>query len=84
MPDLSEFIAFVAEESGIKKPSLIEKDLIIHRILRDIYSSRHFAESVRIVVRFSKRWRALDEGWPYATQDGNIYLFITFTRPIPG
>lgn len=45
MPDLSEFIAFVAEKSGIKRPSLIEKDLIIHRILRDIYSSRHFAEN---------------------------------------
>jgi predicted nucleotidyltransferase component of viral defense system len=42
---LSEFIAFVAEKSGIEKPSLIEKDLIIHRILKDICSSSHFAEN---------------------------------------
>jgi hypothetical protein len=42
MPDLSEFITFVAEKSGIQKPSLIEKDLMIHRILKDIYGSRHF------------------------------------------
>jgi len=45
MPDSSEFIAFVAEKSDIQKPSLIEKDLMIHRILKDIYSSRHFAEN---------------------------------------
>ena len=45
MPDLSEFIAFVAEKSGIDKPSLIEKDLIIHRILKEIYASSHFAEN---------------------------------------
>jgi hypothetical protein len=42
MPDLSEFITFVAEKSGVQKPSLIEKDLMIHRILKDIYGSRHF------------------------------------------
>ena len=45
MPDLSEFIAFVAEKSGIDKPSLIEKDLTIHRILKEIYASEHFAEN---------------------------------------
>ena len=45
MPDLSEFIAFVAEKSGIEKPNLIEKDLIIHRILKEIYASKHFAEN---------------------------------------
>jgi len=43
MPDLSEFIAFVAEKSGINKPDLIEKDLIIHIILGEI-SSSHFAD----------------------------------------
>lgn len=42
---MSEFIAFVAEKSGIEKPSLIEKDLIIHRILKGICSSSHFAEN---------------------------------------
>lgn len=45
MPDLSEFIAFVAEKSGVNKSSLIEKDVMIHRILKEIYSSLHFAEN---------------------------------------
>lgn len=45
MPDSSEFITFVAEKSGIRKPSLIEKDLMLHRILKDICGSRHFAEN---------------------------------------
>jgi len=39
MPDLSEFVAFVAEKSGIRKPSLIERDVLIHRILRGINSA---------------------------------------------
>ncbi len=39
MPDLSEFVAFIAEKSGIRKPSLIEKDILIHRILREINSA---------------------------------------------
>lgn len=45
MPDLSEFITFAAEKSGIAKPSLIEKDLIIHRLLKEICSSGHFAKN---------------------------------------
>jgi len=45
MPSSSEFITFVAEKSGIKKPNLIEKDLIIHTILRRIYSTSPFAEN---------------------------------------
>jgi len=45
MPDLSEFISFIAEKSGVEKPSLIEKDVIIHRILKEIHSSSHFAEN---------------------------------------
>jgi predicted nucleotidyltransferase component of viral defense system len=45
MPDLSEFIAFVAEKSGIKKPDLIEKDLIIQRILKEMFSFPHFSEN---------------------------------------
>jgi len=45
VPDLSEFITFVAEKSGVNKPSLIEKDVMIHRILKKIYSSPHFAEN---------------------------------------
>jgi len=45
MPDLSEFINFIAVKSGINKPDLIEKDLIIHRILKELFSSPHFAEN---------------------------------------
>jgi len=45
MPDLSEFITFVAEKSGVKKSDLIEKDLIIHRILEQVYSSSRFTEN---------------------------------------
>jgi len=45
MPDLSEFITFVAEKSGINKPNLIEKDLIIHRILKELLSSSRFADN---------------------------------------
>jgi len=45
MPDLSEFITFVAEKSGINKPDLIEKDLIIHKILKELLSSEHFADN---------------------------------------
>ena len=36
MPDLSEFVSFVAEKSGIKKTSLIEKDILIHHILKEL------------------------------------------------
>jgi len=39
MPSLSEFIAFVAEKSGVKNPELIEKDIMLHKILKEIYSS---------------------------------------------
>jgi len=39
MPDLSEFIEFVAEKSKIRKLSLIEKDILLHKILKGICSS---------------------------------------------
>ena len=45
MPDLSEFITFIAEKSGIEKPDLIENDFIIHRILKEIYSSPYLAKN---------------------------------------
>ncbi len=38
MPELSEFINFIAEKSGIKDLDLIEKDIILHRILKEINS----------------------------------------------
>jgi predicted nucleotidyltransferase component of viral defense system len=39
MPSLSEFIAFVSENSGIRNLELIEKDIMLHRILKEIHSS---------------------------------------------
>jgi len=36
MPDLFEFVAFVCEKSGIRKASLVEKDVLIHRILKEV------------------------------------------------
>ncbi len=36
MPDLSEFVEFIAEKTGIENRSLIERDVIIHRILKEI------------------------------------------------
>jgi len=45
MPDLSEFIAFVAERSGVKKTRLVEEDIFLHRILKELHTSPRFAES---------------------------------------
>lgn len=45
MPDLSEFISFVAEKSGVKKATLIESDILMHRILKEIYSASHFMDN---------------------------------------
>lgn len=45
MKDYSEFIQLIIEKSGIKKPGLIEKDIILHTILKGLYSDEHFAES---------------------------------------
>jgi len=39
MPELSEFVEFVVAKSGIRKPSLVEKDILIHGILREIVLS---------------------------------------------
>ena len=39
MPELSEFVEFVIAKSGIRKPSLVEKDILIHRILREMVLS---------------------------------------------
>lgn len=43
MPDSSEFVAFIAEKSGIAKANLISKDLTIHRILKELCTSIDFA-----------------------------------------
>ncbi len=45
MPDLSEFIEFIAEKSGVQKPDLIQKDVTLHKILKQLYSSPRFRES---------------------------------------
>ncbi|MCX7821978.1 MAG: nucleotidyl transferase AbiEii/AbiGii toxin family protein [Syntrophobacterales bacterium] len=39
MPTLSEFVASVSEKSGVKNLELIEKDIVLHKILREICSS---------------------------------------------
>jgi predicted nucleotidyltransferase component of viral defense system len=39
MPDLSEFVSFVAKKSGMKNTGLIEKDVVLHRVLRELCSS---------------------------------------------
>jgi predicted nucleotidyltransferase component of viral defense system len=39
MQSLSEFISFVSEKSGVKNQELIEKDIALHRLLKEIYSS---------------------------------------------
>lgn len=43
MPDLSEFVGFVAEKSGVAKPALIEQDILIHRLLKALCDSPGFA-----------------------------------------
>jgi predicted nucleotidyltransferase component of viral defense system len=45
MPELSEFTAFVSTKSGIKKPKLVEQDVLVHRVLKEIYSSPTFVEN---------------------------------------
>jgi len=45
MPDLSEFVSFVAGKSGVEKANLTEKDILLHRILKEIYTSPHFMEN---------------------------------------
>jgi predicted nucleotidyltransferase component of viral defense system len=42
MPELSEFVAFVAKKSGVEKAKLIEQEILIHKILKEVYSSPHF------------------------------------------
>ncbi len=39
MPELSEFVEFVTIKSGIRKPLLVEKDILLHRILTEVVSS---------------------------------------------
>jgi len=45
MRDYSEFIQLIVEKSKIKKPDLIERDVILHTILKRMYSSRYFAQN---------------------------------------
>ena len=39
MPELSEFVEFMVEKSGVRDSSLVKRDILIHRILKDIFSS---------------------------------------------
>jgi len=45
MPDLSEFIEFVAEKSDVRKPDLIQKDVIPQKIPEQLCSFQIFAEN---------------------------------------
>ncbi|NJE62102.1 nucleotidyl transferase AbiEii/AbiGii toxin family protein [Thermococcus sp. 21S7] len=45
MRDYSEFIQLIAEKSKIGKPDLIERDVILHTILKRMYSSNYFAQN---------------------------------------
>ena len=42
MPDLSEFVEFVAAKSGIAKPVLVDQDILIHGLLKEFYGSPGF------------------------------------------
>ena len=39
MPDLPEFVSFVSRRSKVENTSLIEKDVMLHRILKEFCSS---------------------------------------------
>ena len=43
MPDLSEFVEFVSNKSGMGKTSLVEQDILIHRILRELTAEPFFS-----------------------------------------
>ena len=43
MPDLSEFVGFVTDRSGIAKPALVEQDILIHGLLKRLVDSPEFA-----------------------------------------
>lgn len=43
MPDLPEFVGFVAEKSGVSKPALVEQDILIHGLLKALCDSPGFA-----------------------------------------
>jgi len=42
MPDLSEFVEFVVVKSGVAKPSLVEQDILLHRLLKALCASPGF------------------------------------------
>lgn len=47
MRELSEFVSFVSRKSGVKNVSLIESDIILHRMLKEIYFSE-FSEKLSL------------------------------------
>jgi len=51
MPDLSEFVEFVAVKSGVAKPGLVEQDILIHRLLKALCDSPGFGGEVRVQRR---------------------------------
>ena len=45
MKEYSEFVRFVIEKTGIKKPLLIEKDILLHALLHRLIKNREFGEN---------------------------------------
>lgn len=40
-----EFVEFIIQKTGIKKGNLIRKDIILHSILRELYSNEYFSSN---------------------------------------
>ncbi|ALM76201.1 hypothetical protein TBCH5v1_2305 [Thermococcus barophilus] len=38
-----EFVEFIIQKTGIKKGNLVRKDIILHSILRELYSNEYFS-----------------------------------------
>ncbi|NJE26450.1 hypothetical protein E3E22_07440 [Thermococcus sp. MV5] len=45
MKDYSEFIQLITEKSGIKKPELVEKDIVLQTILKNLYLNEYFSQN---------------------------------------
>jgi|Deesub1362B_J571_1020462.scaffolds.fasta_scaffold00024_66 predicted nucleotidyltransferase component of viral defense system len=43
--NLKELVAFVSKKTGVKSLELIERDILLHMILRRLYSDEHFKEN---------------------------------------
>lgn len=44
MRDYSEFVQFIVEKTGLNKPQLIEKDVLLHSLLHRLTEDNEFRE----------------------------------------